>query len=219
MSVTVSFEQQILEEAAASPVVAIMRLTLEIDRELRKLLAATGNLAQYQGELPEAIRLLERANGIELPRELRDTLTQFWSLRNHIVHSQVSEHLALRALDYGLRILKMVKSIPRYSYVVVRPDLPVYANSACNPPARDDVRGVMLETFSPEGKSLGRHVFPSTKNYSPGESVSWEWNRQNEKGWGPSWYQEPDPNDPSRRTIKSAWGESLEFVGRNLEDI
>jgi hypothetical protein len=217
--VTATFEQQILEEAAASPVVAIMRLTLEIDRELRKLLAATGSLSQYQGELPEAIGLLENANGIELPRELRDTLTQFWSLRNHIVHSQVSEHLALRGLDYGLRILKMVKSIPRYSYVVVRADIPVYANSTCNPPARDDVRGVMLETFSPEGKPTGRHIFPSTKTYWPGESVSWEWNRQNDKGWGPSWYQEPDPSDPSRRTIKSAWGESLEFVGRNLEDI
>jgi len=217
--VTATFEQQILEEAAASPVVAIMRLTLEIDRELRKLLAATGNLSQYQGVLPEAIGLLERANGIELPRELKDTLTQFWSLRNHVVHSQVSEHLALRALDYGLRILKMVKSIPRYSYVVVRADVPVYANSACNPPAREDVRGVIIETFSPEGKPTGWHIFPSTKPYSPGESVSWEWNRQNEKGWGPSWYQEPDPNDPSRRTIKSAWGESLEFVGRNLEDI
>jgi hypothetical protein len=196
-----------------------MRLTLEIDRELRKLLAATGNLSQYQGVLPEAIGLLERANGIELPRELKDTLTQFWSLRNHVVHSQVSEHMALRALDYGLRILKMVKSIPRYSYVVVRADIPVYANSACNPPAREDVRGVILETFSPEGKPTGRHIFPSTKTYSAGESVSWEWNRQNEKGWGPSWYQEPDPNDPSTRTIKSAWGESLEFVGRNLEDI
>lgn len=217
--VTATFEQQILEEAAASPVVAVMRLTLEIDRELRKLLAATGNLSQYQGVLPEAIGLLERANGIQLPRELRDTLTQFWSLRNHVVHSQVSEHLALRALDYGLRILKMVKSIPRYSYVVVRADFPVYANAACKPPARDDVRGVMLETFSPEGKPTGRHIFPTTKTYSPGESVSWEWNRQNEKGWGPSWYQEPDPDDPGRRTIKSAWGESLEFIGRNLDDI
>ncbi len=217
--VTATFEQQILEEAAASPVVAIMRLTLEIDRELRKLLATTGNLSQYQGELPDAIGLLEKANGIELPRELKDTLTQFWSLRNHVVHSQVSEHLALRALDYGLRILRMVKSIPRFSYIVVRADIPVYANSACNPPAREDVRGVMLETFSPEGTPTGRHIFPTTKTYSPGESVSWEWNLQNSKGWGASWYQDPDPNDPSRRTIKSAWGESLEFVGRDLENI
>lgn len=219
MAVTVNFEQQLLEEAAASPVVAIMRLTLEIDRELRKLLASNGSLAQYQGDLPGAIVLLERANGIVLPRELKDTLTQFWSLRNQIVHSQVPEHLALRALDYGLRILRMVKSIPRYSYVVVRAHIPVYADSACKPPAREDVRGVMLETFSPEGKSGGRHILPTTKTYSPGESVSWEWNRQNEKGWGPSWYQEPDPNDPSRGTIKSAWGESLEFVGRNLNEI
>jgi hypothetical protein len=220
MAVTVNFEQRLLEEWAASPVATIMRLTLEIDRELRKLLGATGKLGQYQGEMPEAVDLLQKGDGLQLPRELRDSLTQFWSLRNTVVHGQpLSGNLALRALDYGLRILRMVKSIPRYSYVVVRADIPVYANPACAPPAREDVRGVMLETFSPEGKPTGRHIFPSTKTYSPGESVSWEWNRQNEKGWGPSWYQEPDPNDPSRRTIKSAWGESLEFVGRNLEDI
>lgn len=219
MSVTVNFEQQILEEAAGSPIVAIMRLTLEIDRELRKLLAVTGNLAEYQGELPDALRLLEKGDVLNLPRELKDTLTQFWSLRNHVVHSQVSEHLALRALDYGLRILRMVKSIPRHSYIVVRADIAVYANSLCKPPAREDVRGVMLETFSPEGKSLGRHVFPTTKTYSSGESLSWEWNRQNEEGWGESWYQEPYPNDPTKWTIKSAWGESLEFTGRNLNDL
>ena len=164
MSVTISFEQQILEEAAASPVVAVMRLTLEIDRELRKLLAVTGKLPQYRGEMPDAIRLLESANGVQLPRELKDTITEFWSLRNHVVHGQVSDHLALRALDYGLRILRMVKSIPRYSYVVVLADIAVYANSACNPPAREDVRGVMLETFSPEGKSMGRQIFPTTKD-------------------------------------------------------
>jgi hypothetical protein len=219
MAVTVNFEQHLLEEAAASPTVAIMRLTLEIDRELRKLLAVTGRLGQYRGEMPEAIELLEMANGIKLPRELKDTLTQFWSLRNHVVHSQVSEHLALRALDYGLRILRMVKSIPRHSYVVVRADIPVYANSACRPPAREDVRGVMLETFSPEGEFMNKQVFPTTRTYLPGESVSWEWNRQNEKGWGPSWYQELDPDDSGKRTIKSAWGESLEFAGRNLNEI
>jgi hypothetical protein len=214
MSATASFEQQLLEEAAASPVVAIMRLTIEIDRELRKLLAVYGRLAQYQGELPEAIGLLEMSSGGQPPRELKDTLAQFWSLRNHVVHSQVSEHLALRALDYGLRILRMVKSIPRHSYIVVRADIPLYANPECAPPAREDVRGVILETFSPEGKPTGRHIFPSTKTYRLGESVSWEWNRQNEKGWGETWYRDPDT-----REIKSAWGESLEFIGRNLEDI
>jgi hypothetical protein len=211
--VTATFEQQILEEAAASPVVAIMRLTLEIDRELRKLLAATGNLAQYQGELPEAISLLEKGNALQLPRELKDTLTQFWSLRNHIVHSQVSEHLALRALDYGLRILKMVRSIPRHSYLVRKSGIALYQDSAGTRP-REDVKGVLLETLSPEGESLHKQVFPTTKPYVPGESLSWEWNLQNKKGWGETWYRDPDTME-----IKPAWGASLEFTGRDLNDI
>jgi len=220
MAVTVNFEQQLLEEWLASPVATIMRLTLEVDRELRKLLAVTGRLGQYQGEMPEAVDLLQKGDSLQPHRELRDSLAQFWSLRNTVVHGQpLSGNLALRAFDYGLRILKMIKSIPRHSYVVVRANIPVYANSACNPPAREDVRGVILETFSAEGESLGKQIFPTTKTYSPGESVSWEWNLQNKKGWGPSWYEELDPNEPSRRTIKSAWDESLEFVGRNLNEI
>jgi hypothetical protein len=219
MSVTANFEQQILEEAAGSPIVAVMRLTLEIDRELRKLLAVTGNLPEYTGELPDAIRLLEKGDILKLPKELRDTLTQFWSLRNHVVHGQSSDHLALRALDYGLRILRMVRSIPRHSYVVVRSNIPVWANSVCKPPARGDIHGVILDTFSPDGECLGRQVLPTSRTYSPGESLSWEWNLQNKKGWGPSWYQETDPDDPTKREIKLAWKESLEFIGRDLNDI
>jgi hypothetical protein len=213
MSATVSFEQQLLEEAAASPVVALMRLTIEIDRELRKLLAVYGRLSQYQGELPEAIGLLEMSNGRQPPRELKDTLTQFWSLRNHVVHSQVSEHLALRALDYGLRILRMVKSIPRHSYVVYKSGITVYQDAACTR-ARDDVWGVILETFSPDGERLQKQIFPTTKSYVPGESLSWEWNRLNEKGWNETWYRDPDTAE-----IQPAWGASLEFTGRDLNDI
>lgn len=213
MSVTVNFEQQLLEEAAASPVVAMMRLTLEIDRELRKLLAVAGNLSRYQGEVPEAIGLLEQTKGFSPQRELKDTLTQFWSLRNQIVHYQVPENLALRALDYGLRILRMVKSIPRHSYVVYKSGITLYEDRACSR-AREGVRGVILESLSADGESLGRQIFPTTKSYVPGESLSWEWDLHDEKSWGETWYRDPDTME-----IKSAWGESLEFVGRDLNDI
>jgi len=213
MSVTIGFEQQILEEAASSPVVAIMRITLEIDRELRKLLASTGNLSEYQGDLPEAISLLEKGNALQLPRELKDTLTQFWSLRNQVVHNQVPDHLALRALDYGLRILRMVKSIPRHSYVVRMSGIKLYADSAATRP-REDVRGVLLETLSPEGESLHKQVFPTTKTYVPGESLSWEWNLSKKRSWDETWYRDPDSME-----IKPAFSASFEFIGRGLNDI
>jgi hypothetical protein len=211
MSATLSFEQQILEEAAASPVVAVMRLTLEIDREVRKLLAVAGGLAEYGSELPEAIGLLEKAYG-QLPREVQDTLTQFWSLRNHVVHGQVSDHVALRAIDYGLRILRMVRSIPRHSYVVYKSGLPLYRDSAATQP-RDDVRGVILETLSPEGDVVGKQIFPTTRSYVPGEKVSWEWGLY-KKSWNETWYRDPDS-----REIKGAWSDSFEFTGRDLNDI
>jgi len=214
MSVAINFEQQILEEASASPVVAVMRLSLEIDRELRKLLAVEGRLGEYQGEMPEAVELLQKGNSLLLPRELKDSLTQFWSVRNTVVHGQpMPEHFALRAVDYGLRLLRIVKSIPRHSYVVTAGSLTVYKDSRCTL-QRPDVRGVVLETFSPEGESVGRQIFPTTKNYTMGESVTWEWNTQNRKGWGETWYHDPDSN-----TIKLAWNGSLEFTGRDIDSV
>ena len=207
------FEPKILEEAIQSPAVAMMRLSLEIDRQLRLILAVVGRLKDYTGQSPsEALDLIGSVEGSSIPPELRDTLKSFWDLRNRVVHSGAPQDgFAMRALDYGFRILRMLQAIPRPSYIVIS-EVFVCSDPACNIP-RPDVRGVILEDFGSKGESHGRHVRPSRKHYISGQSVSWEWDLRG-PGWGATWYRDPQTNE-----IKSAWGESLEFVGRPLDEI
>lgn len=206
-------EQQILESAAHSPQLALMMLSLEIDREIRKLLASTGVLRSYTSQsLPEAIALLEQR--VRVPADIRLTVSEFWSIRNAVVHAHVEDtSVPLRALDYGLRILRMLRSIPRPSYIVVHANVPLYSDQGCQNP-RSDVRGVILEARSPEGTITDAHIHPSTRQYRVGESLSWEWNYENTRNWGDTWYR-----DPETQEIKHAWSEAMEFIGRPIDQV
>jgi hypothetical protein len=212
------FEEKILEEAIQSPSVAMMRLSLEIDRQLRLILAVIGRLKEYYGPSPsDALDLIAKSNtGEFIPSELRDTLKNFWDLRNVVVHGgRASENLSMRSIDYGLRILRMLQAIPRPIFIVVAIVI-IFSDKMCTVP-RQDVSGVILESLGQNGEKLGRHIHPSRKEYIPGQSVSWEWDmtgNPRESGWGETWYRDPDSGE-----IKSAWSASLEFIGRPLESI
>lgn len=208
------FEEKILEEAIQSPAVAMMRLSIEVDRQLRLILAAVGSLTDYTGQSPtEALELIGKSiEGSAIKPELKDILESFWELRNSVVHAVGSRHgYAIRAVDYGFRILRMLQTIPRPSYIVVAVVF-LFADQKCNIP-RQDVNGVILESFGLKGESHGRHAHPSRKHYTQGQSVSWEWDLRG-PGWGETWYQDPETHE-----TKYAWTESLEFIGRPLEVI
>ena len=208
------FEKQILEEAIQSPAVAMMRLSLEIERQLRLILAVIGRLKDYTGQSPtEALDLIAMSNeGSAIPPELRDILENFWDLRNSIVHGARSHHvIAMRAVDYGLRILRALQAIPRPSFIVAA-RVPLFSDRYCQT-LRDDVWGVILEHWGAKGENFGRHTHPSRKKYIEGGSVSWEW-ALNGPGWEETWYREPQTGE-----TKLAWSESLEFVGRPLDQI
>lgn len=213
MNKTVEFEQQILESAAQSPKLALMKLSVEIDRELRKILASIGLLGSYTTQpLPSALSLLEQR--VRIPEDIRVTVSEFWSIRNMIVHSEREDpDIPLRALDYGFRILRMLKSIPRPSYIVLYSDIPLYSDKDCQN-LRTDVHGVILEERSPEGKILSIKPRPTTRHYQPGQSVSWEWNLDNRTGWNETWYRHP-----VTQKIDLAWSGSLEFIGRPIDQV
>jgi len=209
-----TFEEKILEESLQSPAIAMMRLTLEIDRQLRLILAAIGRLGSYSGQSPsEALDLIGKSiEGASVPPALRDTLKTFWDLRNNIVHGyNENQGFALRAVDYGLRILRMVQSIPRPSYRVVTL-VELFSDKFCTRP-RLDVRGIVLDHFGLKGELQVRSVHATRRNYERGQSVSWEWNTTGE-GWGETWYRDPDTHE-----VKCAWSEASEFVGRPLDTI
>jgi len=213
LELSARFDEKILEEAIQSPAVAMMHLSLEIDRQLRLILAAIGKLGDYVGQSPnQALDLIAIHMNAPIPPEVRDTLNDFWNLRNRVVHGPDSKQRdAMRSVDYGLRILRIVQSIPRPSFIVLRV-VPVFSDSTCGVPSHD-VSGVILEHRGPNGEIEGPHVHPSRKGYNQGQSVSWEWDRTGE-GWGKTWYRDPDSGE-----IKLAWSQSLEFIGRPLEQI
>src|SRR6476620_10937897 len=97
-------ERLILEAALISPKAALMQLTLELDRELRKLLASTGVLKRYLDSdsptLPNGLKVLSSASGATVPKEVEERITQFWSLRNKAVHQEVE--IPVVAFDLGL---------------------------------------------------------------------------------------------------------------------
>jgi hypothetical protein len=192
----------------------MMHLSLEVDRQLRLLLAVIGRLKDYSGQSPnEALDLIAKSiEGSLIPSELRDTIRSFWDLRNRVVHGgNAQQGLAMRSLDYGFRILRMLHAIPRPSYIVVA-IVPVFSDSSCKL-MRRDVNGVILESFDPKNNSHGLHIHATRKTYSPGQSLSWEWDTAVE-GWDETWFRDPKSNE-----IKLAWSEASEFIGRPLETI
>jgi hypothetical protein len=207
-------EEKILAEAIHSPSVAMMRLSIEIDRQLRLILAVVGRLREYSGRAPtEALDLIAKSAAKDsIPPSLREILNEFWSLRNEIVHGRnAHEGFAMRTVDYGLRILRMLQSIPRPAFIVVK-TVVVFSDNTCSI-ARSDVGGVILDHLGPNEQDFGHHIHPTRRSYVEGQSVSWEWNLGGE-GWGESWYR-----DPRSGEIKYAWTSSLEFIGRPLEEI
>jgi hypothetical protein len=222
-------ENRVLSDAVGSPTVALMRLSLDIDRQLRLLLAASGQLAQYRAiNPPEAIALLSRSSD-NMPPALIESVGTFWRLRNKILHMD-SDHEAysLRVVDAGLRILRMLVGIARPRFVVKYAEIPLFADENLKDPLHG-VKGIILQSYAADGKDAGLHFRPSTRTYTPGMSVSLEWrNGSVPEGWnsaGMDWLSGPDNgwesihySDPETGEIKHA-GSSLEFAGRDLTTI
>jgi len=219
LELSFGFEEKVLELAAKSPVAAIMLLSLEIDHQLKLILATIGQLQSYAPQSSPSLaldlidkRLLASAS-LPIPHEVRDTVERFWTLRNLAAHSEpLSQGLAMRAVDYGIPIIRMLQSIPRPSFVVVGL-VTLFLDKECTVPEQE-VRGVILDCFGSGGENHGRRVPPTRKDYLRGQNVSWEWDWSG-RGWrDQTWYRDPESGE-----IKSEWSESLEFIGRPLEEI
>jgi hypothetical protein len=211
-------EREILEVALVSPKAALMRLSLEIEREMRKLLVSTGALKRYMEQdsqtFQDALRILGSVQGARVPSELYQKVVEFSSLRNRVAH--YNSEVPLAAFDLGLSILRILRSVPRPSYIVKKADLTLYSDKYCQNP-RPDVQGVVIETFDAEGKTQGVRIYPTTRQYSEGMSVGWEWDiniGSPDRGWGETWYK-----DPETGKCTQAWGESVEFIGREINQI
>jgi hypothetical protein len=137
----------------------------------------------------------------------------FDHVRNKIIHgSAATDDDALRALDSGLAILRVLNTLPNEVNVVYHPGVEVFSDALGTKPI-PDTKGIILETTSPGGAIKTFRIFPTTRtHFQKGKQVAWEWNMQ--KGWPAAWYRDPDTG-----AIREAWGSSAEFIGRHLDDI
>lgn len=212
--------QRIMEEALVSPKAAFMQLLIEIERELRKLLVSSGVLSRYLAHqsqtFPIALQLLGSVAGAKIPDALTDQILELWNLRNNVVHGMTE--VPIRAFDLGFTILGVLTEVPRPSYIVRKANVPLYEDQHCTR-QRPDVKGVLLERFGSDGVSQGISIHPSTKShYVEGMSVGWEWDTpiayRSDVGWEATWYK-----DPKTGKCTPAWSESLEFIGRDVNQV
>jgi len=203
---------EILREASRSPRVGLMLLSAELERAVRTLLWSSG------WKTPTSSKSLRA--GIERLVELgvltssaASALSLFTNVRNEIVHGRrvASDAEVIRALDAGIPLLRAVMAIPRERNIVAHSSVPLFFDTGATKLV-PDARGVILRTVSPGGASTMYRIFPTCKaDYVRGQEVSWEWGPRQ---WGEIWYRDPDSGE-----ITEAWSGSMEFIGRNLDDI
>jgi hypothetical protein len=204
--------RRFLEEAAQDKLLALLRIWIEIEQEVRTIVATNGFLQfAARPSVREYVKVLAQRKVIT--QETADSISGFYELRNRLVHGKIgdsyreSELLAL--IDSGLRLLEILRLVPRQTYKVSAL-VPFFSDRSATMRV-DGALAVILETTTTDGRHL-YPAYPTTKAYKRGQILSWEWNLRNV--WGASWYK-----DPVTGETKHGWDSAGEFVGRPLETI
>jgi hypothetical protein len=207
-------EATVRAEAARNPKAALALVSLELERQLRPFMAATGfhNRARPGATLPEDLDLISET--WPLSQSFRGSARRFWDTRETVIRGyDVANDDVLRAVDSGLLIFKTLQSLQREKKVVASVGVELFVDREGRTPRRG-VWGLMLENTSADGKETKSfQVFPTTRtDYRLGEEVTWDWEMS--KVYGETWYR-----DPRSGEIRHAWEQSAEFAGRSLNDV
>ncbi len=96
---------------------ALVRLALEIEKEVASLYEAS---SLKETKPTENLRVMRRAlrDYSIIPREVSNATREFWKVRDKVLHpegggSGISEVALASTIDSGLRILRLLKEIPR----------------------------------------------------------------------------------------------------------
>jgi|SRR5579859_68127 len=202
------------EQVLISPKAALTELLICVDREMRKLLVSTGALKRYldhpTATLPDALAILGSVAGAKIPEGLEDNVHELWDLRTNVAQGA---EVPIRVFECGFTILNALRDVPRPSYIVKKANLLLFSDKYCQNP-RLDVKGVLLETFDADGKLQMTKVHPSRREYKEGMSVGWEWNYDKNVSWEDTWYK-----DPETGRCTPAWNGSMEFIGRDINQV
>jgi hypothetical protein len=204
--------KSILQQAAVSPKIALIMLQTELEKRARHALASRGLLA---GRPNISLRsALSELGQYGLPQNMSGSLKLFREVRDKIIHGQeATDDDILQAIDSGITILKALNALPNEVNIVFHPGVEIFTDAACTSKI-PDAKGVILETTSPGGAIKSFRIFPTTKtHFQKGKQVAWEWDDAG-RIWGAAWYR-----DPTTKEIKQAWVQSIQFIGRHLDDV
>jgi hypothetical protein len=200
-----SVEAQILDVAVRDKQAALMRLAIEIEKEIIVLHGVIGLRNQYKsGTFRELVEQLAQHGTIS--NDIKTGLLEFWKVRNQIAHSQLSDESILTStLDSGIRLLRIIKAVPRPTYTVIEPHVQLYKDKNCTERITE-YDGVLLEIANPDGGKK-RMIYPAGREFTAGEVVGWDWD-SNRRYWA-AYYLNLDSGEPT-----VAWDSSMAFVGR-----
>jgi hypothetical protein len=210
--------ERVVDLAARSPRAALIEVRGELERAVRRYLAMSGGIEDRHGQPSLIYRPVSLRRGIEtilrrgpVPSSTLTTVDEFLDLSSTALHGEASEDEILRAVEVGLRLLALVRSLPLETKTVKAAGIPLYGDAECTIPI--DGTGVLLEMSSGDSPSNTR-LFPTTKTYfAPGQEVSWEWNPDLQ--WGEAWYV----SEATGEQPEYAWTSSMEFVGRPVDEL
>lgn len=164
-----------LQEAAQDKLLALLRIWIAIEQEVRTIVATYG-LLQFSSRpsVREYVRLLAQRKVVS--QETADSITSFYKLRSRLVHGRIgktyreSELLAL--IDSGLRLLEILRRIPRQTYKVSAV-VPFFSDASATVRV-EGALAVILDTTTTDG-SHAHAAYPTTTPYDRGQILSWEW--------------------------------------------
>ncbi len=113
------------------------------------------------------------------------------------------------AVDSGGSDPGTTSKMPVVPHKVLITDVPFYLDEAC----QEEVEGAriaILRPLEPDG-SYELEVVPSTKEYSPGQYVTWHLNNKNM--WEDCYYR-----NPLSGKTEVAWTLHVEFMGQVIDD-
>jgi hypothetical protein len=204
--VNTSTEAHIIDLAAKDKQAALMRLAIEIEKEVLLLHGVLGLRNQSKGgTFRNFVEELKQHGAIT--DDIKEGLMEFWRVRNQIAHSQYSNNSILAsALDSGLRLLRLLKAIPRPTYTVINPKVTLFKDGECRDRI-DEYHGVILEITDQQGTKR-RMIFPAGREFEAGEVVGWDWDFS--RKFGLAYFRDPESGQ-----CTTAWSSSLAFVGKS----
>ena len=200
-----------LAYSIASPRDSLSEIGLQIRREIKRLLAATGHADAVGYPTDQLITALEGIANV--PMGALDTIRRFYEVQDQykLTGGEVDESVLRRAVESGIGIIDSLRSVPREHHFVYATQIPLYEDHDGTQLVQE-AKGLILRSTTTESGNPVFRILPTTRTgLEIGQEVSWEWNDARE--FGPTWYRDPDDG-----SIKKAWDASLEFVGRSLSD-